>query len=111
MKCYHLIGHALKALVSHISPAFIYCRWAELLQALHTAASRLKSKGWAVSNKKTYQAQLTCYLDFCAKVNLSGVPASPKQIILYIAYMVDVKSLKYSTIKNSQYCETFTLCK
>lgn len=73
---------------------------AELLQALHTAASRLKSKGWAVSNKKTYQAQLTCYLDFCAKVNLSGVPASPKQIILYIAYMVDVKSFKYSTIKN-----------
>ncbi|XP_062586634.1 uncharacterized protein LOC134248237 [Saccostrea cucullata] len=73
---------------------------AELRQALRMAASRLRTQGWAVSTKKTYQAQLTCYLDFCAKVNLPGVPAAPEQIILYIAYLVDVKSFKYSTIKN-----------
>lgn len=105
MKCYHLMGHALYLsllrLLCHTCHLLLFIvDGAGLLQALHTAASRLKSQGWAVSTKKTYQAQLTCYLDFCAKVNLPGVPASPEQIILYIAYMVDVKSFKYSTIKN-----------
>lgn len=105
MKCYHLMGHALYLsllrLLCHTCHLLLFIvDGAGLLQALHTAASRLKSQGWAVSTKKTYQAQLTCYLDFCAKVNLPGVPASPEQIILYIAIMVDVKSFKYSTIKN-----------
>lgn len=99
------MGHAfylsLLRLFCHICDLLLFIvDGAELLQVLHTAANRLKSQGWTVSTKKTYQAQLTCYFDFYTKVNLPGVAASPEQIILYTAFMVDVKSFKYSAVKN-----------
>lgn len=70
------------------------------LRDLETTVERLKGKGWADSTSGTYRTHLKTYTSFCEEYELQPVPCDQKTVQLYIAYLVDVKKLAYSSIRS-----------
>lgn len=61
---------------------------------------RLQKQGWAKSTSGTYTTHYKTYMNFCEVYKVESIPASTATIELYIAYLVDIKGLKFSSIKS-----------
>ena len=71
-----------------------------LSETLDKAVSRAVSDYYAPSSWKSKLSAWRKFLEFCASINVTWVPASPITIARYIAYLATVCKLKYSTIVN-----------
>ena len=71
-----------------------------LSETLDKAVSRAVSDYYAPSSWKSKLSAWRKFLEFCASINVTCVPASPITIARYIAYLATVCKLKYSTIVN-----------
>ncbi|XP_069131620.1 uncharacterized protein [Argopecten irradians] len=69
-------------------------------ERLKHGVKRLKKKGWASSTSETYKTHLQTFLSFCKAHKLASVPADIETVEMYVAYLVDVKKFKFSSIKS-----------
>ncbi|XP_033740900.1 uncharacterized protein LOC117327812 [Pecten maximus] len=60
---------------------------------------RLQKQGWANSTSETYSTHYKTYRTFCDVYKVESVPADTTTIEHYIAYLVDVKHLKFNSVK------------
>ncbi len=84
-----------------VAPAELSVIWDEMaalasrnpaLAAIAERARDLASTGQLADNSlRSYQSQWRCFTDWCEKVGLTSLPASPATVLLYVAHRVDQK--------------------
>lgn len=67
------------------------------LRSLEREACRFLEKGLAPSTAHTYKSGKATYCEFCTRFNLSPLPASEDQLILFVADLAQTRS--YNTIR------------
>ena len=71
-----------------------------MLKHLDKVVDSFMASGWADSTKRTYKAQLKCYLSFCQEISQAPYPVDEHIVCQYIAYLASVKHFKFGTIEN-----------